>query len=302
MFDNFPLGEYSWVDRIWSIIPFVYAWLYFLHPYIVLGEAGPDLTLSGLLESRLFVMTLLTTLWGLRLTYNFWRKGGYAPGGEDYRWEIVKTWFNPLTWQLFNFAFIGFYQNFLLWSITLPIYAAWLQRKNPFHIYDFIPTFFFLLFLTLETIADQQQWIFQENKKKKHKNGKTVYSSAEYADGFIQSGLFRYSRHPNFFSEFSIWWSFYLFSITAFIEPKTFNIQTMLREFFDSLTDGYMVLTQCSILINFTMIGACLLTMLFHSSTDLTENISSKKYPKYKEYQRTTSRLIFWFPGKPKSS
>jgi steroid 5-alpha reductase family enzyme len=32
----------------------------------------------------------LTTLWGLRLTYNFWRKGGYKKGGEDYRWAYIR--------------------------------------------------------------------------------------------------------------------------------------------------------------------------------------------------------------------
>lgn len=296
-------GEYSWVDRIWSIIPFVYTWLYFLHPYIVLEEAVPDLSLTGLLGSRLFVMTLLTSLWGLRLTYNFWRKGGYAPGGEDYRWEEVKSWFNPVTWQLFNFTFIGFYQNFLLWSITLPAYAAWLGRDNRFHQYDLIPTNLFLLFLSLETIADQQQWNFQETKKRIKSRGEVL--KGDYEDGFLQSGLFRYSRHPNFFSEFSLWWCFYLFSITAFIDPTSFNVATMFRELVNKFINdefNIMTFTQWSSCINFTIIGACLLTMLFHSSTDLTEEMSSKKYSKYKEYQRSTSRLIFWFPGKSKSA
>ena len=246
-------------------------------------------------------MTLLTTLWGLRLTYNFWRKGGYAPGGEDYRWEEVKTWFNPITWQIFNFTFIGFYQNFLLWAITLPAYAAWLRRDIPFHKYDMIPTALFILFLSLETIADEQQWYFQETKKARKSKGETL--KGDYEDGFLQSGLFRYSRHPNFFSEFSQWWCFYLFSLSAFIDPTSFNVDILSREFLNRYIDmefSIMFLTQWSNCINFTIIGACLLTMLFHSSTDLTEEISCKKYPKYKEYQRTTSRLIFWFPGKPK--
>src|SRR5690348_6478739 len=74
--------EYSWVDRIWSLTPplFVgwFAWR------------------GGLDDPRLATMLALSTAWGVRLTYNFARKGGYRKGGEDYRWEEMRTRLTPL--------------------------------------------------------------------------------------------------------------------------------------------------------------------------------------------------------------
>ena len=72
-FLSIPTKDTSWVDRIWSIVPIVYAWVF---------AAGANFN-----DMRLNVMASLITLWGARLTFNFASKGGYAPGGEDYRWE-----------------------------------------------------------------------------------------------------------------------------------------------------------------------------------------------------------------------
>ena len=68
--------EYSWVDRLWSIIPVVYLAIF----------AGA----AGFADARLDLMFGLAVLWGARLTFNFARKGGYARGGEDYRWAIPR--------------------------------------------------------------------------------------------------------------------------------------------------------------------------------------------------------------------
>ena len=66
-------GDYSWVDRSWSIVPAVYVWVF----------AG----FAGLADTRLNVMAVLVTAWAARLTFNFARKGGYS-GVEDYRWAM----------------------------------------------------------------------------------------------------------------------------------------------------------------------------------------------------------------------
>jgi steroid 5-alpha reductase family enzyme len=54
-------------------------------------------------------------MWGVRLTLNFHRKGGYSPSAEDYRWAYVKQWFGgrEWAWQLFNLVFIAFYNCFI---------------------------------------------------------------------------------------------------------------------------------------------------------------------------------------------
>jgi len=81
----------SWVDRIWSVIPVVYVWIF----------AGA----SGFTDVRLNVIAAIVTLWGARLTFNFARKGGYQPGGEDYRWEILRQGMSPAGYQVFNIFF-----------------------------------------------------------------------------------------------------------------------------------------------------------------------------------------------------
>ncbi|EOD25086.1 hypothetical protein EMIHUDRAFT_206176 [Emiliania huxleyi CCMP1516] len=89
---------------------------------------------------------------------------------------------------------------------------------------------------------------------------------AEFGRGFLCSGLWRYSRHPNYFCEVAIWWAFYLFSLAAGLP-----------------------------LVNWTISGAAFLTCLFvlpHASLDVTEVLSSRKYPQYAEYQATVSRFF----------
>ena len=69
-------------------------------------------------------MLVLGALRGARLTFNFARKGGYAPGGEDYRWAIPRARMAPWQFQVFNFLFVSVYQNVVLLLITLPAHTA----------------------------------------------------------------------------------------------------------------------------------------------------------------------------------
>ena len=238
--------EYSWVDRIWSIVPFVYVWIF----------AGA----AGLSDPRLNLMAILATVWGARLTFNFTRKGGYAPGGEDYRWPILRERMSPVQFQLFNIFFIVIFQNVILWLIAMPAYTAWLNPTS-FGVADVIVAIAFVFFLVLETIADQQQWNFHKWKASERAAGR------EPRPGFLTTGLFKYSRHPNFFSEQSQWWVFFLFGAVA-----------------------------AGSILQWTIVGAILLTALFIGSTRFTEEISAAKYPDYADYQRRTSALIPWFP------
>jgi steroid 5-alpha reductase family enzyme len=171
--------EYSWVDRIWSIIPIAYMWVF---------AYGANFS-----DTRLNVMAILVTLWGARLTFNFARKGGYAPGGEDYRWAILRQNMSPFVYQIFNIFFIVIFQNALLLAITLPANQA-LEYRTQFGLVDFVFAALFLGFLIFEFVADQQQWNFHQLKK------------AGKAKGFLDKGLFANSRHPNFFAEQAQWW------------------------------------------------------------------------------------------------
>ncbi len=109
-------GNNSQVDKLWSLLPIIYTW--------VVASYG-DFSI------RLVVMSLLATLWGLRLTVNFAMKGAYSwrfwAGEEDYRWLVLrrKPEFNPRwKWTLFNLFFISGYQLVLILLFTLPAIVA----------------------------------------------------------------------------------------------------------------------------------------------------------------------------------
>lgn len=256
-FACFVLGELtnnnSQVDKIWSIVPIFYAW------YI---------TCASGMDERMVLMSVLATLWGARLTFNFARKGAYQwkfwEGEEDYRWEELRK--NPALsakwkWTLFNFFFICFYQNGLILLFTLPILVAMKGADLPLTIYDYLLAGLFLAVLVIETVSDQQMHLFQKEKKRRIAAGEKL--EGEYADGFVQRGLWKLVRHPNYASEQSIWIVFYLFSVVATGQ-----------------------------LINWSIAGCMLLLILFQGSSDFSEAISSRKYPKYAEYQKKTGRFF----------
>lgn len=248
-------GNYSQVDKLWSIMPPVYVWIM---AYI----AG--------FQPRQLIIAGLVTLWGVRLTFNFARKGGYTwriwVGEEDYRWaELRKNSLlaNPIIWFIFNLSFVCFFQSFLIEGFTLPtILTISTTPAKPLNSIDYIATALVFNFIILETLADEQQWTFQEGKRRACISGKLV-KDGPYKQGFITTGLWSMCRHPNFFSEQAIWASLYLFSVA-----------------------------ETGRLINWSAIGFLVLMLLFQGSTNFTEAISSRKYPAYKEYIKSTPKFI----------
>ena len=87
---------------------------------------------------------------------------------------------------------------------------------------------------------------------------------------FLVHGLFRYSRHPNYFFDLAQWWIFFLLAAVA----------------------GRSLLT-------WTAGGPLLLTLLFIGSTRFTESISVRRYADYVSYQRTTSAIVPWRLRRP---
>jgi steroid 5-alpha reductase family enzyme len=249
-------GDYSQTDRLWSLAPVIYAWCF-------AAAAWPD--------SRLILMAFLATLWGARLTFNFARKGGYT-SEEDYRWVFLRGKItNPYAWQAFNLFFIAGYQHALIFLFTLPAYAVYRDGGRPIGWADLIATGLFLALLALETIADEQMWRFQEEKKRRKAAGEAL--PGDFGRGFLSSGLYGFSRHPNYFGEVSMWWAFYLF-----------------------------VPAGTGMWLHWTVIGAVLLTALFQGSIWFTEHISAGRYPAYRDYQKGVSKFIPWLRKEWKKS
>jgi steroid 5-alpha reductase family enzyme len=244
--------NYSQVDKLWSLIPIVYSWI----------------TVAASPSPRLYVMASLVTLWGLRLSYNFSRKGGYNiipwKGEEDYRWKILRG--NPvlkgrLRFGLFNFFFISLYQNILISLFSSPLLLASLYPDKPMNVIDLAATLLMITFLVTESLADDQLFKFHQLKKYEQNTGELYKESLK--KGFMTEGLWKYARHPNFTSEQAIWIFFYFFGVSA---------------------SGQW--------INITLVGPVLLVLIFIGSSRLTESISSSKYPEYSVYQKEVPKFI----------
>lgn len=258
----FVVGELtsnnSQMDKLWSLLPIAYTWV---------------IAANGGMTTRLVVMACLATLWGARLTFNFARKGAYKlrfwEGEEDYRWAVLraKKEFQPhWKWMLFNLFFISIYQNVLVLMTTFPALVL-MSNPTPFGWLDCVAAALMLGFIIYETIADEQQWRFQSTKWKMIKEGKKLEElPAPYDKGFNTTGLWGVSRHPNYFAEQSVWCCFYLFTVGTGIG-----------------------------IINWSIIGALLLIVLFLGSSAFGEEISASKYPEYEQYCKKVSKF---FPGK----
>jgi len=226
------------------------------------------ITVASFPSPRAYIMATLVTIWGVRLSYNFFRKGGYNiipwKGVEDYRWKVMRE--NPvlkgrIRFGLFNLFFISFYQNMLILLFSTPILLAAINQNKSLTLIDLFAALLMMIFIITESIADNQLYRFHREKQKKAKE-KGLYSES-ITKGFMTEGAWKYVRHPNFTSEQLIWISFYLFGVAA---------------------SGQW--------INYTLAGPVLLVLLFYGSSRLTESISRRKYPEYEVYQKEVPKFI----------
>ena len=250
----FIVGEtarnFSQMDKLWSLLPIAYTW-------VVAAMGG--------MKTRLVVYAAIVTAWGIRLTFNFARKGAYKlkfwEGKEDYRWSVVRgnrIFRHNIVWILFDLFFISTYQNLLVLAICFPALAS-MDSTVPFGVWDAVGAALAIAFLILETVSDEYQWKFQQTKKKlRAEAGNAESLPKPYDLGFNTLGPWSRMRHPNYLGEQGIWMSLYAFAIGAGVT-----------------THG---------VFHWSVTGPLLLILLFMGSSQLGETISSGKYPKYKDY------------------
>ncbi|KAJ6079518.1 hypothetical protein N7467_009271 [Penicillium canescens] len=255
--------NYSQVDRFWSILPA----LYNVH-FAVWAR------LSGIQTSSLDTIAIISVVWSARLTFNYWRKGGYSIGSEDYRWQIVRSRVNNgFLFMIFNFSFIAVAQSLLLLLITAPTYIfvilAYNQGSETFSLTDLAFSRAVFFFIVIEFFADQQQWNFQTAKKEYQTNAripgayKDQFNAEDLERGFVVSGLWSWSRHPNFVAEQAVWVTLYAWSC--------YKTQTY---------------------FHWAGLGVLGYLAIFQGSTRLTETISAGKYPEYSDYQARVGRFL----------
>lgn len=224
------------VDSLWSLFILLAGSVYIFH--------------ENTLTSRDFLLISLILIWSIRLSlYLTWRNRG---GHEDHRYQTIRRNNNPHFWLKSLYIIFGL-QVILAWIVSLPLLGA-ANSTNDLNWLDGIGFALFLLGFAWQSIGDWQLSRFKAKAENRHK--------------VLDSGLWHYSRHPNYFGEFCIWWGFYLIALAA----------------------GAW----------WSIAGPLLMTLLLLkvSGVALLEKDIGTRRPDYAGYIRRTNAF---FPGKPRS-
>ncbi len=173
----------AYVDRIWSLL--------FVTAALVYAQALPD---TGPRAAWVLGMVLA---WGLRLSAHItWRGWGHA---EDRRYQAIRARNQPHF--AFKSLFIVFGLQVLLgWLVSAPLLAA-LASPRPLNLADVAGIVLCAFGIVFEAVADWQLARFQRD--------------ASLRGQVMDRGLWRYSRHPNYFGECCAWWGFFLLALGA---------------------------------------------------------------------------------------
>lgn len=200
---------------------------------------------------RALLMLILVTIWGLRLTgYLAWRNIGK---GEDRRYQQMRKKSPDSFWIISLYKVFGL-QAALMWVVAVP--AVLTQGSDsPLFWLDYVGASAWLLGFVFETVGDLQLARFKAGPDSKGK--------------VMNRGLWRYTRHPNYFGEFCVWWGIYLIAAAGGLWWTVFS-----------------PLVMSALLVRYSGAG-------------LMEKTISRRRPEYEEYARTTNAF---FPGPPKTS
>lgn len=184
---SIPLKNVSIVDICWGLLFVLAAWVYYSH--------------SEGLASRRLLVTVLTTLWGVRLSlYLLWRNWGK---GEDYRYQQFRRRYGAERYWWFSFFQVFLLQGILAWLISAPLLGAQYANRlsGGLNLLDGLGLLLWLIGFTFEAGGDWQLARFKANPANKGK--------------LLTTGFWHYTRHPNYFGDACVWWGLALFSLAA---------------------------------------------------------------------------------------
>ena len=209
--------------------------------------------MSGELNARKIVILTLVCIWGFRLAiYLAIRNIGK---GEDFRYQEFRQNYGPKRYWWFSYFQTFLLQGILIMIISLPLLGINYNNSNGnLQILDYLGIIIWLIGFTFETVGDFQLSNFKRDSKNKGK--------------ILHTGLWKYTRHPNYFGDSAVWWAYGIFSIAA---------------------GSY-----------WQAIGAVIMTLLILkiSGVSLLEKTLKETKPQYKEYIQKTSSFFPWFPKK----
>lgn len=228
----------SIVDIFWGLGFVLTAWVVF-----VFADGA---------EPRRWLLASLTTLWGLRLSgYLAWRNLGK---GEDFRYVAMRRRWGRRFWIVSLFQ-VFLLQGALMWVVSLPVQAGQVPATPQTLGWPaLLGTLMWMAGLSFETIGDLQLARFKADPANRGR--------------VMDRGLWRYTRHPNYFGDFLVWWGLYLVALEA---AGTW----------------------------WTFLGPLLMSVLLIrvSGAALLEKTIGTRRPGYEEYVRRTSGF---FPRPPK--
>ncbi len=228
----------SIVDIFWGFGFVVLTWLIFV------------LTSEGFVLRKL-ILSLLITTWGLRLSIHILKRNWGKEEDfryQDWRKEAGKSWW----WKSYFKVF--FLQGFLMWVIAVPLLAAQIDsNSNKMMIWDVLGIIVWAIGFFFEAVGDVQLARFKANPGNKGK--------------VMNQGVWRYTRHPNYFGDATQWWGYFLLAVSA---------------------GGWWTI--------FSPILMTLFLLRVSGVVLLEKTLESR--PGYKEYIATTSAFIPWFPRK----
>ena len=135
-------------------------------------------------NSKLVISFLLITIWGIRLAFHIYRRNKNKP--EDYRYE---------QWKNNAYTKVFMTQGFFMWLICWPL----INSAGSLNWFNLLGIFIWIIGFYFESTADAQLKLFIQNSSNKGK--------------IMQSGLWAYSRHPNYFGEVTMWWGIWLINL-----------------------------------------------------------------------------------------
>ncbi|EAY32037.1 DUF1295 domain-containing protein [Microscilla marina] len=181
---SLTIKDASIIDVFWGLGFFIIAWLYG-------SQVGFEL-----LSTRNWVLLMMVTVWGLRLTiYLAIRNLGK---GEDYRYVAMRKQNGKHFWWISYFR-VFVLQGFLLWMISA-VYLPALSVSGSLLLLDYLGILFWSIGLFFEAVGDAQLRRFKQNP-------------ANYGK-VMDKGLWHYTRHPNYFGDAMVWWGFFMFGLS----------------------------------------------------------------------------------------
>ena len=236
------LKNASLYDPYWSVAPVLISIYWLINPQAI-----------NVNIIRQAIVILLVIVWSIRLTHN-WIKQWDGLSHEDWRYKDLRNQKGKFFW-LINLTGIQLMPTIIVFLGLLSLFPILATSKKSFGYIDFLALGITTSAIIIEALADLQLHKFVKNRD-------------EYKQ-IINIGLWKYSRHPNYFGEILFWWGLYIFALAADLS------------------------------FWWTIIGPISITILFNAvSIPLMENRNLKRKPKYYSYIQNVSKLIPWFPKK----